>query len=96
MSTSGNTLENPEIVPAPAREGERYFKVTFCYGCQSCMDIDPEDPDKLLRSEHVLSTEDVTDQVFEMQEAAKRTAENMATLVDRAIGQMNSTEGKAS
>ena len=39
----------------------------FCYGCQSCINIDSEDPEfpdgKLLRSEHAIGISDVTPEV---------------------------------
>jgi hypothetical protein len=45
-------------------EGEHYYKVFHCYGCQSCFQLMPDD--SLSRSPHVLSSEDVTEEIRQL------------------------------
>lgn len=45
-------------------EGEHYYKVFHCYGCQSCYELGPDD--SLLRHPHVLSSEDVTEEINQL------------------------------
>lgn len=72
MSNSESGQTKPETVPEgkTIREGRHFLKVQFCYGCQSCMSIDSEDPEfpdgKLLRSEHAIGISDVTPEVSYM------------------------------
>ncbi len=48
--------------------GERYLKVFYCHGCQSCWNLSP-DGETLEESQHVLSVEDVTDEVLALKAA---------------------------
>lgn len=52
--------------------GERYLKVFFCHGCQTCYElIDDGTPDgKVIQRQHILSCEDVTESVKKDKEAS--------------------------
>ncbi len=58
------TEKKPEI-----REGKRYFEIIFCAGCQTCWNID--DNGELERSEHVIYSEDVTEEIVKLKEKEK-------------------------
>ena len=43
------------------KRGYRYLRVFYCHGCQSCWSYG--DNGNIVKAEHVLSVEDVTDEV---------------------------------
>lgn len=55
--------------------GERYLKVFYCYGCQTCWEVTEDD--KLIKHPHIIAQEDVTPLIGEL----VKTSKELATIV---------------